>query len=41
MHKIRNFLTTDQLKMLICSIVLTHLDYFNVIFVNSPDAITK
>ena len=35
-HKIRNFLTTDQLKMLMCSLVLTHLDYSNAILVNSP-----
>ena len=40
-HKIRNFLTTDQLKMLMCSLALTHLDYSNAILVNSPDAITK
>ena len=40
-HKIRNFLTADQCKMLMCLLVLTHLDYSNVILVNSPDAITK
>ena len=35
MHMIRNFLTTDQLKMLMCSFVLTHLDYSNAIVVNT------
>ena len=39
--KIRNFHTIDQLKILMCSLVLIHLDYSNVILVNSPDAITK
>ena len=37
----RNFLTTDQLKMLMCSLVLTHLDYSNTKLVSSPDTITK
>ena len=27
--------------MLMCSLVLNHLDYSNAILVNSPDAITK
>ena len=40
-HKMRNFLTADQLKMLMYSLELTHLDYSNAILVNSPDAITK
>ena len=40
-HKIRNFLTADQLKMLMFSLVLTQLDYSNAMLVNSPDAITK
>ena len=39
--KIRNFLITDQLIMLMYSLVLTHLDYSNAILLNSPDAITK
>ena len=39
--KIRNFLTADQLKMLMCSLVLTHLDYSNAVLVNSPDPMTK
>ena len=39
--KIRNVNTTDQLKMFMCSFVLTHLDYSNAILVNSPDKITK
>ena len=40
-HKIGNFLTADQLKRLMCSLVLTHLDYFNAVLINSSDAITK
>ena len=39
--KIRNFLTADQLKMFMCSLVFTHSDYSNSILVNSQDAITK
>ena len=34
-RKIRNFVTEDQLKILRCSLVLTHLDYSNAILVNS------
>ena len=40
-HNIRNLLTEDQLKMLMCSLVLTHLVYSKAILVNSPDAITN
>ena len=38
--KIGNFLPTDQLKMLMCCLVLNHLDYCNATLVNSPDIIT-
>ena len=34
--KIRKYLTEDETKMLICSMVLSHLDYGNSILVNLP-----
>ena len=40
-HKKRNFLTADQLKMLMWSLLLSHLDYSNATLVNSPDEISK
>ena len=40
-HKIRNFHTVDQLQILMCSLVLTHLDCSNAVLVNSPDLIIK
>ena len=41
MHKIRNFLTADQLKMLMCSLALIHLDYSDAILVNSSDTLVQ
>ena len=39
--KIRNYLTEDETKMLICSMVLSHLDYGNSISVTLPKSILK
>ena len=39
--KIRKFLTADQLKMLMCSLILTHLDNSNAILLILPDSISK
>ena len=40
-NKIRKFLTEDEIKMLICSNVLSHLDYGNSILVNLPKTTVK
>ena len=39
--KIRKYLTEDETKMLICSNVLSHLDYGNSILVNLPNSTLK
>ena len=39
--KIRKYLTEDETKMLICSMVLSHLDYGNSILVNLPKSTLK
>ena len=39
--KIRNYLNEDETKMLICSNVLSHLDYGNSILVNLPKSTLK
>ena len=39
--KIRKYLTEDETKMLICSNVLSHLDYGNSILVNLPKSTLK
>ena len=39
--KIRKYLTEDETKMLICSNVLSHLDYGNSILVNLPKSSLK
>ena len=39
--KIRKYLTEDNTKMLICSMVLSHLDYGNAILVNLPKSTLK
>ena len=39
--KIRKYVTEDETKMLICSNVLSHLDYGNSILVNLPKSTSK
>ena len=39
--KIRKYLTEDETKMLICPMVLSHLDYGNSILVNLPKSTFK
>ena len=39
--KIRKYLTEDETKMLVCSNVLSHLDYGNSILVNLPKSTLK
>ena len=39
--KIRKYITENETKMLICSMVLSHLDYGNSILVNLPKSTLK